>query len=135
MMRKFVLFTIAAGLGAAAMAASDTRPSPSERKRARIEAELAKLTPQAPVGCIDTRSGTTSLSAIGNKLIYRVSAKRIYVSDTAGGCEGVARGDTLVTRQVGSRLCRGDIATTVDPASRMTTGSCALGAFTPYIAP
>lgn len=132
-MRTFLIsFTLATGLGATAMAAAPQAPSRTERDRVRLEGELAKLTPQPTVDCIDTRWGRTSLRAVGDKLIYRVSAKRIYVSDTAGGCERVARGDTLVTRQFGTRLCSGDIATTVDLVSRIPTGSCAIGRFTPY---
>jgi hypothetical protein len=72
------------------------------------------------------------LSAYRDKLIYRVSNKLVYVNQTTGGCQGVARGDALVTRQFQTRLCRGDIAQTVSLPPGIPTGSCALGDFTPY---
>lgn len=138
MAKALISFALAAVAGAAAMsaasAADDRRPGPYERERIAIEKQLARLTPQPQVDCIDTRFRNVSLRAIGNKLIYRESRNRIYVSDTAGGCENVARGDALVTRQFGPRLCRGDIATTIDRAARFPTGSCAIGPFTPYTA-
>ena len=138
MARALISFALATMAGAAAMsaasAADDRRPGPYERQRIQLEKELARLKPQPQVDCIDTRIRNVSLRAIGNKLIYRQSRNRIFVSDTNGGCENVARGDALVTRQFGPRLCRGDIATTVDPVARFQTGSCAIGPFTPYTA-
>ncbi len=73
-----------------------------------------------------------SLKAIGPRLIYRVSPKLAYVNDTGGGCEAVARGDALITRQYSSRLCRGDIARTRDMTTRIDSGSCVMGSFVPY---
>lgn len=141
MAKVLISFALAAVAGAAALSASgcatgtgSDRPSPQERDRAQLERDLARLTPQPPVDCIDTRFRTVSLRAVGDKLIYREGRNRIYVSDTNGGCEGVARGDVLVTRQFGPRLCRGDIAQTVDRTARFPTGSCVIGAFTPYVA-
>ncbi|SEJ58374.1 hypothetical protein SAMN05428950_10298 [Sphingomonas sp. OV641] len=139
MMAKLLIpFTLAAAAGAlavsAASAADESRPGPYAREQMQVQKELARLTPQAPVDCIDTRFRNVSLRAVGNKLIYRESRNRIFVSETAGGCENVARGDALVTRQFGPRLCRGDIATTVDRTARFPTGSCAIGPFTPYTA-
>ncbi len=137
MARFLIPFVLAAAAGAAAVSgatAADTKGNSQTRAQAKLQAELARLTPQAPVDCIDTRFRNVSLTALGDKLVYRESRKRIYVSETAGGCGNVARGDALVTRQFGPRLCRGDIATTVDRAARFQTGSCAIGPFTPYTA-
>lgn len=152
MLKVLIPFALAAVAGAVSMTAataadtaqsnaaqssvgtSEKRPGPYARQRIQLEKDLAALKPQPTVDCIDTRFGNVSLKAIDNKLVYRVSRTRIYVSETAGGCEGVARGDALVTRQFGPRVCRGDIATTVDPVAGFQTGSCAIGTFTPYIA-
>lgn len=139
MMAKILIpFALAAAAGAAAMstanAAGERKPGPYAREQMQIEKELSRLKPQASVDCIDTRFRNVSLRAVGNKLVYRESRNRIFVSETAGGCENVARGDALVTRQFGPRLCRGDIATTLDRAARFETGSCAIGPFTPYTA-
>ncbi len=128
-MRFLAHFAVAAALGAVAV-------STAHAGRDTPEAEYRKLiagkTPGKPVDCIDTRFDRPSLSAYGDKLIYRVSNKLVYVNDSTGGCQGVARGDVLVTRQFQSRLCRGDIAQTVSVPPAIPTGSCALGAFTPY---
>ena len=138
MAKALISFMLAASAGAAAMscahAADESRPGPYTREQIQLEKELARLTPQPQVDCIDTRFRNVSLRAIGNRLVYRENRNRIFVSETAGGCENVARGDALVTRQFGPRLCRGDIATTVDRAARFPTGSCAIGPFTPYTA-
>ncbi|MFL0412916.1 hypothetical protein ACH0CP_00620 [Sphingomonas sp. 179-I 2A4 NHS] len=135
MRKALISFALSAAAGAAAITAASAADKPrnsQQRLEERLQKELAQLKPQAPVECIDTRFRNISLTAIGNKLIYRESRNKIYVSDTTGGCENVARGDVLVTRQFGTRLCRGDIATTMDRVGRFYTGSCAIGTFTPY---
>lgn len=135
-MRKMLIyFAIPALVGGAAMTAAtatDSRPGPLAREQARVASDLARLTPQPDVDCIDTRRNDGSLRAVGRQLIYRQNRNTIFVSNTAGGCEGVARGDVLVTRQFGTRLCQGDIAQTVDRTVGFPTGSCAIGRFTPY---
>lgn len=133
-MRMILVPLAAAALGAGAVAIAS---SPAQTDRAAADqAEFAKtiegLTPGKPVDCIDTRFNQASLKAVGPRLIYRVSPKLVYVNETAGGCEGVARGDALVTRQYSTQLCRGDIARTVDMTARIDTGSCSLGHFVPY---
>lgn len=131
-MRQVLVLLAAAAAGSAVMATATAGQSPVGRNAEKYQALLAGKAPGKPVDCIDTRFTKPSLSAYGNKLLYRVDRKLVWVSDTAGGCENVARGDALVTRQFQTRLCRGDIAQTVDTVSRVPTGSCALGAFTPY---
>ena len=133
-MRKSLIFLIAAGAGAATFAAGSVASQAGESKaEAEYRTLIAGKTPGKPVNCIDTRFTRPSLSALGDKLIYRVSRKLVYVNETnGGGCEGVERDDVLVTRQYQTRLCRGDIAQTVDRQTGIGTGGCALGSFTPY---
>lgn len=116
---------LASGITGVALAAKET-PAVAYEKL------LSGKTPGETVDCIDTRNTNAHVKAYGSKLTYRFSDKLVYVSETGGGCQRVERGDILVTRQFQQRLCRGDIATTIDPASRFYTGSCALGNFTPY---
>ena len=96
-----------------------------------LDETLAGLTPGASSTCLPTRA-STQVAAYGPTLVYTVSPRLKYRSDTAGGCEQVARGDILVTRSNEGRLCQGDIAQTLDQASRFPSGSCAIGAFVEY---
>lgn len=132
---RMILIPLAAaalGAGAVAIAASPAQTDRAATDEAAFQKTVAGLTPGKPVDCIDTRFNNASLKAIGPRLIYRVSRKLVYVNDTAGGCENVARGDALVTRQFSTQLCRGDIARTVNMQARIDTGSCSMGSFTPY---
>lgn len=129
MIRPVLLIASAAALGAiAAGPASAARDTPAVAYSKLIAGKV----PGEPQDCIDTRFTKPSLSAYGDKLIYRVNSNLVYVSETNGGCSNVARGDALVTQRFQTRQCRGDIATTVDTVSRFPTGGCALGPFTPY---
>lgn len=128
-MRKLLIFLAAASVGASVAVAGQDR----ESKAARDYAALLKgKEPGKPVDCIDTRFQRTTLSAYGDKLIYRVDRDLVYVNDTGGGCANVARGDALITQRYQTRACRGDIAQTVSLPPGAFTGSCALGSFTPY---
>jgi len=130
-MRAPLSMVIALGaVGVAAPAASIDRSTAEER----FAKATAGLVPGKPVDCISERL-PSRLEAAGRRLIYKVSRGLVYVNETAGGCENVARGDALVTRSYTSRLCRGDIGQTVDLTANTPTGSCSLGSFTPYRAP
>lgn len=128
-----------------ALALAACTPSAAEQGRIDRSAEvtqtklataLAGLTPGEPTSCLPlTGTPQYQTEGYGPVILYKFSRGLVYRNDTAGGCEAIARGDILVTRQYGSQLCSGDIATTVDNVSRITTGSCALGRFTPYRRP
>ncbi len=97
----------------------------------KLAQSLKGLTPAETSECIDLRYANND-ERFGDTILYKVSRKLIYRTDTGGGCFGLDRGDTIVTRSFNGRLCRGDIATTVDPTSRTQTGSCVIGTFTTY---
>lgn len=122
-----LIFALAVA-GVAAPAASIDRSTADEV----FAKATAGLVPGQPVDCINERLPSAQLEAAGPRLIYKVNKNLVYVNETAGGCENVARGDALVTKSFTSRLCRGDIARTVDLPANITTGSCALGSFIPY---
>ncbi|WP_380783835.1 hypothetical protein [Sphingomonas sp. R86520] len=107
-------------------------------REAGVQEQLAKalagLVPGKPETCMNQFPQKQS-SGFGATILYRVSSKLVYRSDTAGGCEGIARGDILVTRTPSGQLCRGDIAQTIDQSSRFPTGSCSFGDFVPYRKP
>ena len=100
----------------------------------KLAKELAGLVPGKPETCL-TQFPQKQSSGYGATILYRVNSGLVYRSDTAGGCEGIARGDILVTRTPSGQLCRGDIAQTFDQASRFPTGSCSFGDFVPYRKP
>ncbi len=117
--------------------------TPAEVERAQVREagvqeklakQLAGLVPGKPTSCINQFPQKQS-SGYGATILYRVNRNLVYRSDTVGGCEGIARGDILVTRTPSGQLCRGDIAQTFDQASRFPTGSCSFGDFVPYSRP
>ena len=135
-MRRLPIFLAAVAAGAAvAGTAQDRAADPPSRAEADYTRLIAGKVAGKPVSCIDTRFTRPTLSAYGDKLIYRVSRKLVYVNETTGGCQAVARDDVLITRQYQTRLCRGDIAQTADRQTGFPNGGCALGDFTPYTAP
>ena len=114
-------------------AASAERAGQTEDK---LAAALTGLVPGATSTCLPTIGRTQVQSeGYGKTILYKVSNTLVYRSDTSGGCERLARGDALITRQPTGRLCAGDIATTFDPIARFQTGSCSFGPFTEYRAP
>lgn len=117
-------------------AGASTGPSKLSQQQAADQQKLAALlegfSPVETNNCVSERTLNGGSDRVGDTILYRVSPKLIYRNDTSGGCFGLAQGDILVTRSYGGNLCRGDIASTVDPASRISTGSCALGSFTTY---
>ncbi|MFD1949293.1 hypothetical protein ACFSGX_00755 [Sphingomonas arantia] len=85
----------------------------------------------APVDCIDLpRARSSETVSNPDTIVYRVG-QSLYVNQPAGGC-GFRFDPIIVSRTPSTRLCRGDIITAVDRASRMQQGSCGLGMFTPY---
>ena len=134
------LITIAT-IGLAACSQSPAQLAAAERgavaDQAGLAKELAGLVPTNSSGClsnIETRS-STQVRAYGPTIVYSVSPRLKYRSDTTGGCERIARGDTLVTVTAGAQLCQGDIARTVDQVARFQTGSCSFGEFVRYERP
>ena len=97
----------------------------------KLDARLAGYTPGQPVDCINDYP-TSHSEAFGSKILYSFSRDTLYVNDTTGGCESMQNGDYLVTVSNSGRLCSGDIGRTFQPDTRVPTGSCALGRFTPY---
>lgn len=93
--------------------------------------ELAGLTPGKATSCMP-RYTNTQVKAYGPTIVYSVSRGLKFRSDTAGGCERVGRGDILITQTTIGQLCQGDIARTVDPVSRVFSGSCSFGPFVRY---
>lgn len=116
---------------------ANTPPSESQlraqaRDAAKLDEALAGYTPGKPVPCVDNRELRGPEAYGETTLIFRASRKLIWRTETSGSCDDVKRGDALVTRQYGSRLCKGDIARTANLQSGFSTGSCVIGEFVPY---
>lgn len=119
-----------AAIGAASASSRQAgRPGRAERAYDKL---LAGKTAGSEEACFNTQRSHPRLSAYGKKLIYWVSPKLVYVTETSGGCEGVSFGDTLTTYPFKARLCRGDLAHTIGVPSGKPSGSCTIGNFVPY---
>ena len=118
-------------------ASSASRQAYLAKEDARLEKALAGKTPGKAVSCIRLRDthGTESFDNEKGTILFKVSRKLVYRTDTNGACRRVGTGgDALITRSFsGDQLCRGDIAQSANLTSGgFPTGSCAMGDFVPY---
>ena len=134
MMRKVLIGLAMAGCLSAAASAPAREKLTDEQRFAKL---TQGLVPGQPQQCLISRdTGSAGLTAVGSRLIYKAGRGLLYVNETTGGCENVARDDILITRSYSGRLCDGDIARTVNRSTpQFTTGSCTLGRFIPYTRP
>jgi hypothetical protein len=136
--RRFAMRGMSLLLAAGAtLAGCSTAP---EVRTPQAELELSKAlegkVAQRPVSCLQTYR-TGDMTVIDDGTILFRQGRTVYRNDLNGGsCNQLGRGHyTLVTRQYGSGLCRGDIAQVVDLTSGATVGSCSMGDFVPYTSP
>jgi hypothetical protein len=136
-MRPLIPCLLLALAGCAATPQETARAQAEQAQRAdKLATRLAGFTPGQPQDCLTNFPGDRPSETIGSTILYVQSPKLIYRNDTSGGCEGMERGDYIVTVSNGGRLCRGDIGRTFQPTvGNIPTGSCALGAFVPYSKP
>lgn len=108
----------------------------AERQRAHDETKLARLLGDRlagePQDCLDSRS-TNGSEAVGSQTMLYFQGSTVYRNDLIGQCAGLRADDIPVITSTSGRLCRGDMVRTVSRTTPgITTGGCALGAFTPY---
>ncbi len=108
------------------------RDAASAQTQAGLDKALAGLTPAPPTSCIPPQLSPASTHVYGKVLLYKFTNGDVYRNDTAGGCEG-GGDDLFVQVEYQGRACSGDMIRTIDRTSRMPTGACALGEFTPYL--
>ena len=116
-------------------ASSASREARYAKEDARLEKALAGLVPGKPRSCIHLRDaqGTESFDNGKGTILFKVSRKLVYRTDTNGSCNGIGRDRALITRTFGGGdLCRGDIASSADLTAGFTAGSCAMNDFVPY---
>lgn len=130
-MRLLIFATAAVGLAACATAMSQPEQR-SAKAQATYDKMLAGKTAGRPAKCLPLQRSNDMVVIDDDTILYR-NGRTTYVNKPLGSCSLLSRGSyALVTRSIGSQLCRGDIATVVDTSSGSTVGSCALGDFIPY---
>ena len=122
-------------LFAAALATVALATMPAAAQDARGEASLDKIvagrTVGSPVNCINLRDIRSTEIVDDTAIVYRMNNGTLFVNRPGSGSI-VDRDDILVTRTIGTRLCRIDIVNLIDRGSRMPSGSLSLGDFVPY---
>jgi len=130
-MRKFLSITAAA----IALAATPSTAAPRPDADAELGKLLAGRVAGKPVNCIPLTSVTGNTIVTGRAIIYRIGS-RLYVNEPRGdGAKWLHRDDVLVTRTVGTDLCRLDIVRLLDRNSRIPGAFVSLGQFVPYTKP
>lgn len=136
MNKALVIFPVAAVLLCGTVSASSaSRDARYAKEEARLEKALAGKVAGKPVSCIRLRDaqGTESFDNDKGTILFKVSRKLVYRTDTTGGCRDIGRTNALITRSFsGGQLCRGDIATSADLVAGFSAGSCAMNDFVPY---
>jgi hypothetical protein len=123
-------------VGAALAGCSTTTEQPMRSAKAQQQYQqlIAGKVAGPPVSCLPTYNANDMRVIDEETIAFRLGSNRVYIAHMPGGCSNLGRAPyTLLTRQVGSSgLCRGDIATVIDPVNGITVGSCVFGDFTPY---
>jgi hypothetical protein len=132
-MKKLIAFAAVALCAGCTTASADEVAERQANGEAKLAAELRNYEQAGPpVSCVSQRNLGGNRSA-GDAIVFdgNTSAVR-YVNRPAGGCPDLNFGRALIIRTTSTQLCRGDIATVLDPVSRIQYGGCGLGDFTPY---
>jgi hypothetical protein len=133
--RMTKIFAVAAlALAVAGCAANQPAdPRAEQNNEARLAAALNGYAQSGPpVSCVQMRDLGGNRS-VGDAIVFDGnSSAAMYVNRPAAACPSLEFGRALVIRTTQSQLCRGDIATVVDPTTRTEYGGCGLGDFTPY---
>ncbi len=140
-MRRSMILAVAAPLLASGLTACTGSGSPASNvppgqqvsfnNGKTLDQALEGLVPGKAVSCLP-QTRTPPSEAYGSTVVYRYSRKQLYRNDLGIGCEGIGRGDIMITQNSIGRSCRGDIIRLVDRTSGVPTGGCAFGDFIPY---
>ena len=128
-----ILLLAAAATSLAACETSDSQPEQrSAKAQATYDRMLAGKTAGRPEKCLPLQRSNDMTVIDDDTILYR-DGRTTYVNQPLGSCNLLGGGSyALLTRSIGSQLCRGDIANVVDATTGVTVGSCALGDFVPY---
>ena len=111
-------------------------PARSARGEQQFQHLITGKVAGAAQACLPMRPNWGDMVVLDDQTVaFKGGGGRVYVNHLSPGCTGVGLGNALVTKQPGSSLCRGDIATVENLQSRITVGSCTFGEFVPYSRP
>ncbi|HEY0626763.1 MAG TPA: hypothetical protein VGD10_08510 [Allosphingosinicella sp.] len=127
-MKKLLALTAAA----VAACAPTTPVELTAREQGELNEALRGRVAGTPVNCVQTRDLLGNRSVGEGVILFEGRGGVVYVNRPAAGCPKIDSGRALVTRTTSTQLCRGDIATVVDPVAGFTYGGCGLGDFVPY---
>lgn len=135
-LRKMDMRILLIAAAAASLVACETMDHRPQQRTAAQQQEydqlLAGRVPGRPERCLP-RQRSNDMRVIDDDTILYRDGRTTYVNKPIGSCTNLARGSyALVTRSIGSEMCRGDIATVVDTSTGTVVGSCAIGDFVPY---
>jgi len=126
-MRKSVSLLTLALLVAAAPAAAAPRLSPEAKLAQALEGRVAG----EAVHCISLHRSQSSEVIKNSAILYR-SGGTVYVNRPRAGAESLNNWDALLTRNIGSQLCSGDVVEMIDTTTGHMRGLVFLGEFVPY---
>lgn len=130
---KKLIFAIPAAMLLAAPAISSEKPELTEKQQLKLDGRLKGRIAGEPRTCIN-RSDQRTMTVISDDILIFGSsrnARTIYVNQPYGGCRNAEHSILSYSRPTSS-LCKGEIVTLIDSASRMPMGNCAFGEFVPY---
>jgi hypothetical protein len=128
MMKPFVILIPMLVAAGCAMQEGVERAGPDES--AIAEAVQGRVAGPA-VACVSQR-GLRNSRTIAGALLFEGPGDIVYVNRGAGGCQALAFGRAIRTRNPTGSLCSGDIVTAFEPVSGVEYGGCSLGEFVPY---
>lgn len=85
-----------------------------------------------PVDCIPLGQGVSPQIVDQQTILYRQSGRRIWRTGPIGACPALRPDVTLIVEPFSGELCRNDRFRVLEPGAFIASGSCRLGAFTPY---
>jgi len=133
-MKKLLILSCLAFAAACATDGGEAQADADARTESKLAAELRGYEPDGPaLSCVNLRSLAGNRSAGEGAIVFSGTTRsRLYVTRPPSGCPQMQFGRSLQIRTTSSQLCRGDIATVVEPSFGGDYGSCSLGDFEPY---
>lgn len=131
-MKTVAMVTMLAAIGLAGCETADVQPTRSAEMQRVLDKSLAGKVAGKPQSCLPTYR-SNDMTVIDEQTLTFRDGRTTWVNNMRGSCNQLGRASyALVSRQFGSQVCQGDIATVADTSSGMTVGSCSYGEFVPY---